>query len=59
MLLREKHFVLKFMAATQVSMLAIECGYISQGEKKDKNNFYDQAQKVNHCLAGVRKTVND
>ena len=34
-MLKEKHFVLKFMAASQVSMLAIEYGYISQGVSKD------------------------
>ncbi len=47
------------MAASQVSTLAIVYGYISQVVSKDKNNFYDQAQKVNHCLVGVRMEVND
>jgi hypothetical protein len=47
------------MAASQISMLAIEYGFISQVVLKDMKYFYRHAQKVNHCLAGVRKAVND
>jgi phage replication-related protein YjqB (UPF0714/DUF867 family) len=58
-MLRERHFVLKFMVASHVSTLAVQGGYISQGVSKYIEVFHGHPHKVNHFLAGEIKAVKE